>query len=102
MPSNSPPPRTAPRRSSASSKKPKKQTKPKGNFLASLFHNPEPQTKNRVMGGIGVLWGGGAVVAGLIRESPDAAGGAYASGASLGFAMMVLMFFVGLFYLIRG
>ncbi len=57
--------------------------------------------RNRVFGGIGVVWGGGILLSGLLRGLPSG-GGAAAAGATVGLLMGVLFLGAGLFYLIRG
>jgi hypothetical protein len=60
-------------------------------------------TKERLLGLLGVLWGGGILVAGLTRDAVEAtAGPAYATGQTMGLVLGALLFFVGLYYLITG
>jgi hypothetical protein len=60
-------------------------------------------TKNRVFGLIGVLWGGGVLLARLARGSADtAANAAYASGQMVGLVFGALLLVVGLYYLVKG
>jgi hypothetical protein len=60
-------------------------------------------TKNRIFGLIGVVWGGGIVLARLARGSADAAvNPAFASGQTTAFVFGALMLLVGLYYLIKG
>jgi hypothetical protein len=60
-------------------------------------------TKNRVLGLIGVLWGGGMLLARLARGAGEAAAnGAYAAGQTVGLIFGALLFLVGLYYLIKG
>jgi hypothetical protein len=60
-------------------------------------------TKNRIFGLIGVVWGGGIVLARLARGSADAAANpAYASGQTTAVVFGALLFVVGLYYLIKG
>jgi hypothetical protein len=60
-------------------------------------------TKNRILGAIGVLWGGGMLLARLARGAGDAAANeAYAAGQMVGLIFGALLFLVGLYYLIKG
>ena len=60
-------------------------------------------TKNRILGAIGVLWGGGMLLTRLIRGASDVtANNAYASGQMVGLVFGALLFFVGLYYLVKG
>ncbi len=58
-------------------------------------------TRNRIFGGIGVLWGGAILVTsianGIVRGH-----GAYAAGEAGGTVFGGLIFVVGLYYLIKG
>ena len=58
--------------------------------------------RNRIFGGIGVLWGGGVLVSKLISGHWISGSGAYASGQISGLAFAILLFGVGLYYLIKG
>jgi len=58
--------------------------------------------RNRIFGGIGVLWGGGLLVSKLISGQLVSGSGAYASGQIAGLAFAILLFGVGLYYLIKG
>jgi len=57
--------------------------------------------RNRVVGLIGVLWGGGILVSSFLRSGP-AGGSAYQSGQTAGYIFGAILFGAGLFYLIRG
>jgi len=60
-------------------------------------------TKNRILGLIGVLWGGGMLLARLARGSSAAAANeAYATGQTIGLVFGALLLLVGLYYLIKG
>jgi hypothetical protein len=60
-------------------------------------------TKNRILGLIGVLWGGGMLLARLARGTGSAAANdAYAAGQTAGLVFGALLFFVGLYYLVKG
>jgi hypothetical protein len=59
-------------------------------------------TRNRIFGLIGVLWGGVVLLTKLFGGGQPAAGGAYAAGQSAGLIFGALLFFVGLYYLIKG
>ncbi|MFM7976611.1 MAG: hypothetical protein ACKO8U_16190, partial [Pirellula sp.] len=66
-----------------------------------LSNQEEDKMRNRIFGLIGVLWGGGIIVSGLVRGGSQGAG-AYQLGQTAGFVFGGLLFVVGLFYLIRG
>ena len=57
--------------------------------------------RNRIMGLIGVLWGGGVVLSSLLKGE-DARGGAYATGSAGAAIFGLVMFCAGMFYLIKG
>ena len=57
--------------------------------------------RNRILGAIGVVWGGAALVNWL--RSPGSHGtGAYATGYSAGVIFGALLFLVGGYYLLTG
>jgi hypothetical protein len=56
--------------------------------------------RNRIMGGIGVVWGGGVVLYGLFGQ--DRAGGAYGAGQMAAIVFGACMLIAGLYYLIKG
>ena len=58
--------------------------------------------RNRIFGAIGVLWGGAILVSKLISGHLASGSGAYASGQIAGLVFGVLLFVVGLYYLIKG
>jgi len=58
--------------------------------------------RNRIFGGIGVLWGGGLLVSKLISGQLVGGSGAYAGGQLAGLVFAILLFGVGLYYLIKG
>jgi len=57
--------------------------------------------RNRILGGIGVLWGGGILVSTFVKGTPQGPG-AYAQGQMFGTALGALLFLVSLYYLIKG
>jgi len=57
--------------------------------------------RNRILGGIGVLWGGGILVSTFMKGTPQGQG-AYAQGQMFGIAFGALLFLVGLYYLVKG
>ena len=63
--------------------------------------NKSASTRNRILGGIGVLWGGGILLFRLFGSQPAAAG-AYGAGQTAGLVFGGLLFVVGLYYLIKG
>jgi len=58
--------------------------------------------RNRIFGAIGVLWGGALLVSKVISGHWISGSGAYASGQVAGLVFAVLLFGVGLYYLIKG
>jgi len=63
---------------------------------------PEKIVRNRIFGGIGVLWGGGLLVSKLISGQWVSDSGAYASGQIAGLVFAILLVGVGLYYLVKG
>jgi len=57
--------------------------------------------RNRILGLIGVLWGGGVVLSGIMRGIPEGHN-AYQAGQIGGLIFGALLFLVGLYYLIKG
>ena len=57
--------------------------------------------RNRIFGGIGVVWGAGVLIYSLLKGGPEG-GGAYAAGQIGGMIFGGLLFVVGLYYLIKG
>lgn len=60
----------------------------------------ETGMRNRVLGAVGVIWGGAMLVYGLVQGGPEGSG-AYAQGQGAGLVLGGLMFAVGLYYLFR-
>jgi hypothetical protein len=57
--------------------------------------------RNRISGAIGVVWGGAILIFGFLRGGPEGTG-AYANGQGAGFIFGVLLFAIGLYYLVKG
>ena len=57
--------------------------------------------RNRIFGGIGVVWGGAVLIYMLMQGGPQG-GGAFAAGQTGGMIFGGLLFIVGLYYLIKG
>jgi len=57
--------------------------------------------RNRIFGGIGVIWGGAILVYSLMKGVPQGQG-AYAAGQTGGMIFGGLLFVVGVYYLIKG
>lgn len=58
--------------------------------------------RNKVFGGIGVLWGGALLVRWLMTDSPASVGSsAYQSGQSTAVVFGVLLLVVGLYYFFK-
>jgi hypothetical protein len=58
------------------------------------------QTRNRIFGAIGVVWGG-AVLARQVMSGAGLAGGAYGAGQAVGLLTGAALFCVGLYYFIK-
>lgn len=57
--------------------------------------------RDRIMGGIGVIWGGGILLQWAARGAPWTGTRAYAMGHEAGLIFGALMLVVGLYYLLR-
>lgn len=57
--------------------------------------------RNRIFGGIGVVWGGGVLIYSLIKGGPQGQG-AYAAGQTGGLIFGALLLVIGLYFLIKG
>ena len=58
--------------------------------------------RNRVLGAIGVIWGGLILLGRLASGGADDGAGAYGAGRAVGLVFAVLLLVVGLYYLVRG
>ena len=58
--------------------------------------------RNRIFGAIGVLWGGLILFSTLVKRPMIEGSGAYAAGQLMALVLAVLLFGVGLYYLIKG
>ena len=58
--------------------------------------------RNRIFGAIGVIWGGAILISRLLKGSMVEGSGAYAGGQLVSLIFAVLLFGVGLYYLIKG
>ena len=58
--------------------------------------------RNRILGAIGVVWGGLILLGRLASGGPVDGTGAYGGGQMIGLVFAVLLLLVGLYYLIRG
>lgn len=56
--------------------------------------------RNRIFGGIGMVWGGAILISAFFRGSPQGSA-AYATGHTAGLVFGALLFIVGGFYLLR-
>lgn len=55
--------------------------------------------RNRIVGAVGMIWGGAILVSRLLRNQPQAAtGGAFAAGQSTALIFGVLLLVVGAYY----
>lgn len=58
--------------------------------------------RNRIVGGIGMVWGGVILLSRLFRNQPQAApGGAYSAGQSTALIFGALLFVVGAYYFFK-
>ena len=57
--------------------------------------------RNRILGAIGVLWGGGILVSALLRGGAQGSG-AYAAGQTAALVFAALLVAVGGYYLLKG
>jgi len=57
--------------------------------------------RNRILGAVGVVWGGSILLSGL-RGGVRAGSDAYVAGGIAGLAFGLLLFAVGAWYLIKG
>ena len=56
--------------------------------------------RNRIFGGIGVLWGGAILANWLLADTPSGSA-AYNAGTTAGVVFGAIMFVAGLYYLFR-
>ena len=59
-------------------------------------------TRNRVLGVIGAVWGGGIVLARLVSTAPPSADAGYAAGQNAALVLGTLLAFVGVYYAVKG
>jgi hypothetical protein len=57
--------------------------------------------RDKIFGGIGILWGGAVVFRWLTSGTPDIGSSAYQTGHSGGVALAALMLMLGLYYFFR-
>jgi hypothetical protein len=57
--------------------------------------------RNRIVGGIGVVWGGFILVSAIVRGGPQGSG-AYAAGQTGALVFAVLLVIIGGYYLLKG
>jgi hypothetical protein len=57
--------------------------------------------RNRILGAIGVLWGGAVLVSGFLKQGAEGEG-AYAAGQMGGLFLGGLLFCVGMYFLVKG
>lgn len=57
--------------------------------------------RNKIFGGIGILWGGGIVLTRLFSSAPAAGAGAYQTGQSAAFLFGLLMLGAGFYYFFK-
>jgi hypothetical protein len=59
-------------------------------------------TKNRILGVIGLIWGGGIVIARLASNAPSSPDPGYAAGQNAALLLGTLLAFAGLYYAVKG
>lgn len=59
-------------------------------------------TRNRILGAIGALWGGWALLARSSSSGGGVGNSAYETGHTIGLVLAALLAIVGLYYLIKG
>jgi hypothetical protein len=57
--------------------------------------------RDRIMGAIGVVWGGGSWVSYMAQGAPSVTNSDYAVGRGLGLVFAALLLLTGLYYLLR-
>jgi hypothetical protein len=57
--------------------------------------------RDKIFGGIGILWGGAVVFRWLTSGTPDIGSSAYRTGHSGGVVLAALMLMLGLYYFFR-
>ena len=57
--------------------------------------------RNKIFGGIGILWGGGLVFRWLFSSSPSTGSSAYQSGQSGAVVFGLIMLLAGLYYFFK-
>lgn len=58
-------------------------------------------TRNRVLGLIGVIWGGAILLSRFLSASPPSGSGAYGAGRAAGLVFAILLLVVGGYYLFK-
>ncbi len=64
--------------------------------------NTKGSNRNRIFGGIGVVWGGLLIVRAFATGFEVTGSEGYAAGQTAGIILGFLLFVVGLYYLIKG
>jgi hypothetical protein len=70
-------------------------------LIPALDANERKVMRNRIFGGIGVVWGGGMLVSAFLRGGPEGSG-AYGAGQTAALVFAVLLVVVGGYYLLKG
>jgi hypothetical protein len=59
-------------------------------------------TRNRILGTIGILWGGGILLSKALGAQPTATNQAYAAGQTGAYIFALLLLVVGIYYAVKG
>lgn len=59
-------------------------------------------TKNRILGVVGIVWGGAIVLGRLTGAPPPTVDAAYAAGQNVALALGTLLAAAGLYYAVKG
>ena len=65
--------------------------------ISAVIHR-EATMRNKILGTIGILWGGAILASFFVRKIPWDSGGPYAAGAAMGFLFGAVMFATGIYY----
>lgn len=57
--------------------------------------------RNKIFGGIGILWGGSIVIRWFMSDTPSSGNSAYQAGYSAAVIFGLILFLVGLYYFFK-